>query len=216
MTPVLISPKNRWKYQARGTTGYPCMEKFVTLLLLGLMALPLAAIEKPSYRTLKEDKKRKLELRQYGDIPVASAPMGGMRNQDGSFMKLFRYISGNNSGEQKIDMTSPVFMETTPKDQAPSGSGRMSFMIPAKVAREGVPQPGEKGVTVGTIKGGRFAAIRFSGHKSETKREAALTALRGWIRENAWTEEGEPFFAYYNPPWTPEFMRRNEVIIRVK
>jgi hypothetical protein len=26
---------------------------------------------------------------------------------------------------------------------------------------------------------------------------------------------GEPVFAYYDPPWTPGFMRRNEVMIPV-
>jgi hypothetical protein len=27
--------------------------------------------------------------------------------------------------------------------------------------------------------------------------------------------EGEPVFAYYDPPWTLPFMRRNEVMLRV-
>ncbi|MFM8684243.1 MAG: hypothetical protein ACKOEG_10795 [Chthoniobacterales bacterium] len=26
---------------------------------------------------------------------------------------------------------------------------------------------------------------------------------------------GEPMFAYYDPPWTLPFMRRNEVMLRV-
>ena len=186
------------------------------LLAVVFGALPAMAIEKPSYEVLEADKRLKVELRRYADIPVASAPMGGMKNQDGSFMKLFRYISGNNEGKQKIEMTAPVFMETTAKDQGASGSGRMSFMIPAAVAKGGAPDPGEAGVDLGAIDGGKFAVIRFSGHRSEAKREAAVERLRAWIDEKGWTSDGEPFFAFYNPPWTPELFRRNEVFLRLK
>ncbi|NNC88100.1 MAG: heme-binding protein [Akkermansiaceae bacterium] len=186
---------------------------FLFLLLAGL---PAAAIEKPVYKVLEADKERKVELREYADIPVATAPMGGMQNQDGSFMKLFQYISGDNDGKQKIAMTSPVFMQTTAKDRGPAGSGRMSFMIPAEVARAGAPAPDGKDVTLGKIKGGRIAAIRFKGHKSEEKRQAAVQALQAWITEKKWTPAGKPFFAYYNPPWTPGIFRRNEVLIRIK
>jgi hypothetical protein len=28
--------------------------------------------------------------------------------------------------------------------------------------------------------------------------------------------QGDPVFAYYDPPWTPAFLRRNEVMFRIE
>ncbi|NIP94839.1 MAG: heme-binding protein, partial [Akkermansiaceae bacterium] len=127
-------------------------------------------------------KSGRLELRQYAGIPVASAPMGGMESQDGSFMKLFRYIQGGNEKNQKIEMTAPVFMETTLKDQGESKGGRMSFMIPAEVAARGAPSPSGGDVELRTIGGGKVAVIRFKGHRSGAKRAAAVKELEAWVK----------------------------------
>lgn len=181
--------------------------------LLVLLAGAAFAIEKPDYDVLQ--KNGKLELRKYADLPVVSAPMAGMNQRNDSFGQLFQYISGANKGEQKIKMTSPVFMEGSHKDRAPAKSGTMSFMIPSKVAKEGTPDPTGSAVSLGKIKGGTIAAIRFKGWKSEADRKDAIDRLQAWVREQGWKSAGEPFFAIYNPPWTPEFMRRNEVWLRV-
>ena len=57
--------------------------------------------------------------------------------------------------------------------------------------------------------------IRFKGHRSETKRLEAVQALQSWVRGKGWSTTGDPFFAYYDPPWTPEAARRNEVWLRI-
>jgi len=179
-----------------------------------LVAGSAFGIEKPDYEVLEKEKQ--LELRKYADIPVASAPMGGMGERNDSFRKLFRYIQGNNAAKQKIEMTSPVFMEPGAGEEAAPQAGRMSFMIPATVAKKGAPEPGGQEVNLDKIPGGKFAVIRFSGHRSEAKRTAAVEALKAWVARKGWTSSGEPFFAYYDPPWTPEFMRRNEVWLRLE
>lgn len=181
-------------------------------LLAVAASLPLLAIEEPAYKVLqKEDR---LELRQYEALPLVSTPMGGMRGDGQSFMRLFGYISGDNEGRRKIAMTAPVFMEGDGTDKG-EAAGRMSFLLPAEVAKSGSPEPGGKQVSLGTMASGRFAVFRFSGHREEDKRLAAVQTLRAWIQENDWTPEGEPFFAYYDPPGTPEEKRRNEVWLRL-
>ena len=38
---------------------------------------------------------------------------------------------------------------------------------------------------------------------------------RAWLTAQKLTSVGEPFFAYYDPPWTLIPFRRNEVLLRL-
>jgi len=173
-----------------------------------------SAIEKPGFELLEKD--GRFELRRYDPIPVASAPMDGMAARNGSFRQLFRYISGANEVESKIAMTAPVIMEDGPTDQPDGAEGAMSFMLPAAVAAAGAPQPAADEVTLRTLPGGKVAVLRFKGWTSEEQRVQASAELRAWVETKGWTAEGEPIFAFYDPPWKPELLRRNEVWLRVR
>lgn len=168
------------------------------------------AIEKPDYETLSKD--GGFEVRKYAAIPVVSAPMEGMEKRDESFRELFQYISGGNEAKQKIAMTSPVFMENG--DNA-GKTGRMSFMIPADVSEKGAPAPDAEGVVVSNIREGTFAILRFKGWDEEVKRDKAKEDLARLVAEKELKPVGKPFFAFYDPPWKPEFLRRNEIWQRI-
>lgn len=187
--------------------------RFFPALLAILLPSCAATTEKPDYEVLEKD--GKCELRQYADIPVASAPMAGMNQRNDSFRTLFRYISGDNAQQEKISMTSPVFMESSPKDKAAANSGTMSFMIPSEIAKKGTPKPDSNKVAIRNITGGTIATIRFKGWRNEDKRTAAVKQLEQWATKKGWKAKGKPFFAFYNPPWTPEILRRNEVWLHV-
>lgn len=190
------------------------MKKITVLLpLVIVLASCATAIEKPDYELLLKDDTK--ELRRYADLPVVSTPMGGMDGRNDSFGKLFRYISGANQEKQKVEMTSPVFMEGSPKDEAAPGSGTMSFLIPAEVARAGSPEPTGPNVALRKIPGGTVATINFKGWRDEEKRTAAVEKLVTWAESRGWEAQGEPFFAIYDPPWIPELFRTNEVWLRV-
>ena len=64
--------------------------------------------------------------------------------------------------------------------------------------------------------GGRFAVFRFAGRMNSATSADAEHALLEWIDKRGWKEDGEAEFAGYDPPWTPGFLRRNEVLIRLK
>ena len=179
------------------------------LLFLGGI-LSSCAIEKPIYETIS--KEGDFEVRKYAALKVVSAPMDDMANRDDSFRKLFKYISGENAGKQKIAMTSPVFMDEGKKDAT---AGKMSFMLPAKVAEKGAPAPDGEGLAVTEIAGGTFAVLRFKGWSKEESRNKASEALAALITGNKLKPEGATFFAFYDPPWTPELMRRNEIWQRI-
>lgn len=184
------------------------MKAFALLLLAPLCS---CAIEEPAFESLR--KEGNFEVRKYAAIPVVSAPMEDMGKRDDSFRTLFRYISGANADKTKIAMTSPVFMENGVAEDKP---GRMSFMIPAKVSEKGAPAPTAEEVAVSEIGGGTFAVLRFKGWKDDAKREQATAALGKLLAEAALKPVGQPFYAFYDPPWTPEPLRRNEVWQRVE
>lgn len=182
--------------------------KFLFVLLAG--ALTSCAIEEPAFESVS--KEGDFEVREYKAIPIVSAPMADMEKRDDSFRSLFRYISGANVDKAKIAMTAPVFMENGATNKE---AGKMSFMIPAKVSEKGAPAPVAEGVSVSEIDGGTFAVLRFSGWKDEAKRDKAKEDLAKLVSGAAFKPVGKPFFAYYDPPWKPGFMRRNEVWQRV-
>lgn len=149
-----------------------------------------------------------IEIRNYPDLKVVSTHS----SDDGGFGRLFRYISGSNEGNQTIAMTTPVFMLKTPVD--PQGS--MSFVIPTEASNQAVPQPLNSQVEIGNRPGGLYAVIRYSGRDSEKARFNKAAVLKSWIENNDFSETGVTEFAGYDPPWTPAFFRRNEILIRIE
>lgn len=184
----------------------------VPLIIIGCTAFVVtsrAGYDTASYKV--EKKSGKFEVRQYAGHTVVTAPMKG-GSQNGSFGKLFQYISGSNEGEQKIAMTTPVFM---PADS--SGTTKeMQFVVPDDVAKSGAPSPKDKSVKLKRMSGGKYAALRFSGRNGSADRKKKLAELKALIKAEGLTAAGSPIFAGYDPPWTPGPMRRNEVMMRVK
>lgn len=170
-----------------------------------------AGYESAPYEVVESD--GNIEIREYPDLVLASTQAKFQaRGNDGSFMRLFRYISGNNESDQKIAMTTPVFMEPDSADS----KGQMGFVIPKAVAEAGVPAPKAADVAIRSREGGRFAVIRFSGVMNEKKAEVQEAKLRDWLSERGLEAEQSSERAGYDPPFTPGPLRRNEVLIRLK
>ncbi len=175
-----------------------------------------AGYESAEYKVVESD--GKYEVREYPDLMlVATRTKIDSQGRDGSFMRLFRYISGANESEQKISMTTPVFMENDKSDS----EVQMGFVMPKEVASEGVPTPTGPNVDVRKRAGGRFAVLRFSGRMNAKLAKESEAKLRSWMRtkglkpiESAGTSGVEA--ASYDPPFTPGPLRRNEVLIRLK
>jgi len=175
------------------------------ITLLGLIGCARATYETPDYKVVSMEKP--FEIRDYPALTIVTAPMPH-RGNDGAFMKLFRFISGKNDRSEKIAMTTPVLMSGTE-------SGSMSFIVPKNVASEGAPAPSNPELNLSTKPAARYAVIRFSGSTSPKLAEEKAAKLADWVKTKGLHPESTPLFAYYNPPWTPGFMRRNEVLIRI-
>jgi hypothetical protein len=177
----------------------------VALASVWLVANSRAATETPEYAVVKTD--GKIEIRDYPELMVATVPM--KEGMNGSFGQLFKFITGANEGGQKIEMTAPVLIEA-------KSEKTMSFIVPKATVEKGVPKPTGEGVTVAKIEAARFVTLRFSGSRSDTTEAKAIEKLRAWMTEQKLEAKGSPIFAYYDPPWTPVFMRRNEVFLRIE
>ena len=154
----------------------------------------------------------KFAVRDYPALRVVETPMaaGGRDGSDGSFMRLFRFITGANEAKQKVAMTTPVFMSGS------DTNATMAFVLPAKLKANAVPKPSDGAVTVRELPAGRFAVLRFSGGRSAKHDAEALGRLRAWMRAEGLKELSPPVYGYFDPPWTPGFLRRNEVMLRTE
>ena len=61
-----------------------------------------------------------------------------------------------------------------------------------------------------------MAAIRFSGGPDEKAFAAKASELTTFLEREGYEIAGEPTYARYDPPWTPAFLRRNEVLIEIR
>ena len=70
----------------------------------------------------------KFEVRDYPAMTVVETTMARDGNHaDGSFMRLFGFITGGNEAKEKIPMTTPVFMSDSDSHRT------MAFVMPAKL-----------------------------------------------------------------------------------
>lgn len=151
------------------------------------------------------------ELRRYGDMLLATVYD---LDDNESFGLLFQYIGGRNVGGSKIPMTSPVVSRTGGPTE-PDSEGHMSFVLPTDMHLDIAPRPEDPRVTLELKKGGWFAVMRFRGRAGEENVRRMIDDLLGELKEANYRVDGRPFLLRYNSPFTPSFMRHNEVAVRV-
>jgi hypothetical protein len=184
----------------------------------------LMAVEEATYASVLKD--GKFEIRDYAPCIVAEVEVGGTFKKAGNaaFRSLFRYISGDNRLQQKIDMTAPVSQEarsakiamTAPVGQHQGADGWVvSFVMPATYTMATIPVPTDPNVSLRQIPARRLAAVRYSGFWSEKKYLLYKSKLELWLKEKGLISVGDPIWARYNPPIMPWFLRRNEILIPI-
>jgi hypothetical protein len=185
------------------------------------------AVEEPAYRLNESD--GSFELRQYAPQVVAETRAEGGFESAGNvaFGRLFRYISGNNVAQQKIAMTAPVTQSgdaprgekiamTAPVSQVADGKAfRVAFVLPEEYSLETAPRPLDPTVQVSEVPARLVAVWRYSGRWTEANYADNEQQLRAAMKQRGLVGSGEPILARYNPPFTPWFMRRNEILIPV-
>ena len=177
------------------------------LLMAGCQATR-AGYESAPYQVVRSD--GKFQLRDYPALTVVETPMADQSGGDGSFMRLFRFITGANDGKQKIAMTTPVFMSGS------ATNSTMAFVMPAKMKAGEVPKPSDGALAVRELPPGRFAVLRYSGGRNAKREAESLARLQAWMTAEKLPVLSTPVYGYFDPPWTPAFLRRNEVMLRTE
>ncbi len=194
---------------------------FVIWLLSGY--LPTRNIPMPSYTVI--EKRTDYEIRLYDAYIIAETRQ---RSNDGSggFNDLFRYISGNNASASRSGMTSSVLksVEDEGKEipmsapvikQGEGKSGVIAFVMPPGSTMEGLPQPKSLAVKLREVLPCKVAVVTFSGVASAGIIKAKTKLLFKALQRDGVQAKSLPSVALYNPPWTPPFMRRNEVMVEL-
>lgn len=184
----------------------------------------MSNVEQPEYKVIST--KGDIEIREYPPLIIAQVEVSGERKEaisDG-FKLLADYIFGNNTVNMKIDMTAPVISEanekiamTAPVMQEKSrNEWKVSFVMPKKYNLDTLPKPNSKEVSLISVPARRFAVIRFSGLAGDEAIKENREELEAFILDENLAPIGEPVLAFYNPPWTLPFLRRNEVMIEIR
>jgi hypothetical protein len=193
------------------------------IIIIG--ATKVMAVEEAAYTVVKKD--NKFEIRDYAPHILAEIIVDEDFEQAGNkaFNRLFRYISGENRSRGKIAMTAPVSQEsrggkiamTAPVGQQPvQGRWAVSFMMPASYTLETLPVPEDPKISLRQVPAHRMAAVRYSGFWSQKNYLRYKKELESWVHEEDLIIVGDPVWARYNPPFTPWFLRRNEILIPVE
>ncbi|MEL6217269.1 MAG: heme-binding protein [Pseudomonadota bacterium] len=184
----------------------------VALLAVGLVALwvfVVQNVETPAYRVLRSE--GPIELRAYPAMRRAEIDRTGPRRQalSAGFGPLAGYIFAREREGPKIAMTAPVMQEPVQE-----GRWTVGFILPAEVSAP--PDPARADLRLTEVAPHTAAAIRFPGHPSDADLAAQEARLRAWLEAEGLTVAGPAAYAYYNDPFTPGFLRRNEVLLTVE
>jgi hypothetical protein len=184
------------------------MKKVIFLIFL---IIPNVAM---SYETAKYEVTKTIsdtiEIREYEDLILATI-FAKKGSRDDNFRTLFKFISGDNTQDQKIKMTTPVFQKNIQYQQA------MSFIMPGNFTKSNTPKPNNKNIKIKLLKNTKFIVIRFSGRATDKNFNKYQKILEEVIQENdIKVDLTNPINAYYNKPWTIPFFKRNEVLFRLK
>lgn len=208
------------------------MKKMLILVIVLILVAAFAAwgpivsrVEQAKYNVVQKDDA--IEIRDYDPMIVAEVEVSGDRKAaiNAGFRMIADYIFGNNIASIKVPMTAPVTQQSSEKiamtapvtqQGGEHNKWKVNFVMPRDYTMATLPTPRNKEVKLLQIPAKRYVVIRFSGIASQAKLQQEQEALEAFIAQHHLKPVGAAIFAFYNPPWTLPFLRRNEVMIEVK
>jgi len=179
------------------------MKLFSLYLLVLSINVMAQSYESQTYKVLEE--KDNIEIRYYPrSAKVKTSSDYGSNN---NFRKLFRYISGNNTENEKIAMTTPVYMSIDKKT--------MEFILPNKYVKDSLILPKGNQVESYFSDPVHIASIQYSGYSNYKSELQHTNILLKSLNDLNIKTKGSPYVLVYNGPYK-FFNRRNEIHIEIQ
>ena len=158
-----------------------------------------------------EEEQGAFSIRRYPPLRIAERVGEGARKQglNTGFDRLAAFIFGKaraGNDRRRIAMTAPVL-----SDRA-DGGWRTRFVMPRGFTATSLPRPAA-GVSTDTLPPRRLAAVTFSGMAGDRQLAKQEARLRDWLAARGLAADGPAEYAFYNSPFVPGPLRRNEVLI---
>ena len=196
----------------------------VVILAASLSGTIMSQVEQPKYKVLESQ--GDIEIREYAPMIVAEVEVRGerMKALNQGFRLIADYIFGNNWSSTKIPMTAPVtqgagekIAMTAPVTQEGSGdTWKVRFVMPEEYTLDTLPKPKNEDVRLIANPAKRVVVIRFSGFNTDKNLSTYRKKLLRYIADHDLSVHGQPTTAFYNPPWTLPFLRRNEIMVELR
>lgn len=194
------------------------------IAMITLIGLIMSNVEQAKYKIVESYDA--VEIRDYAPMIVAEVVVMGKREETikQGFRMIADYIFGGNIPAKKIAMTAPVTQTKGEKiamtapviQQADEDMWMVKFVMPEGYTLDTLPVPKNSSVKLKSIPGKRFAVIRFSGIADNKKLQQNEATLLAFIKDKYLKPISTTSYAFYNPPWTLPFLRRNEVMMEVE
>lgn len=201
----------------------------ILIVIIGLWSLWWffgSNVEQMDYTIVK--KANNYEIREYPAHIVAQTTIKGWLNN--GFSIVAGYIFGGNTKKESISMTAPVMAQkegwsttsenismTAPVIATTEGDLQtISFGMPRWYTLETLPTPNDPRINIVMIPTKKYAVIKFSWYRSDKKIKNMQKKLLSAITKDGIITQGNASYAWYNAPWTPPRMTRNEVLFEIQ
>jgi hypothetical protein len=211
----ILTMASKWTWIALGLG--------VVVIVVGVFS-QMRRVEEPKFTLVEQS--GAFELRDYPPLLVAEATVKGARSVaiNEGFRAIADYIFGNNIAAEKVAMTAPVTQQsseavamTAPVTQQAAGDAwTVRFIMPSQYTLETLPKPKNVAVTIKQVEGQRLAVLRFSGAADDQMLAEKTQVLTAEMSKRSLVGTAAATYAFYDPPWTLGFLRRNEVMIAVE
>ena len=108
-------------------------------------------------------------------------------------------------------MTAPVQQRSGLEE----GTYLLSFVLPLRFNTLNAPQPTDPKVRIREVPSRIMAVNRYTGLWSEARYRKYEAKLIAALQEQGYDMLGPPEWARYNSPFTPWFLRRNEILVEI-